>query len=397
MIFKTEVFRDVCSSILYAIDSSTLATITDTLELVTEGKCLYLNVTNQEYYVSYKFELDHEEEFHATVSATLFLKLIDKLTTEFVELQLQENNILVKANGNYKIPFVVEKEGQLLQLPPITINNVTNDFNIDYSILSSIADYNSKNLDTSSMAKDVHTMYYIDQQGCITHTKHNACVNTFTLASDVKFLLNNRIVKLFKLFKNCQTVNFKLGYDPLTETIIQTKVSFTSDKIKLTAIIRSDDILLNKVPAAVIRGIADKSYPNKIILNTTEFLDAVSRLLLFNDSKLNAKPYSTFKFGIDGNLTIYDTNNNNYELISYQKGTELAGEYQMRVDLTDIKKIIENTDESIITLSCGDGKSGVISGLRVRNVFAEVKKESNTQKKDSNTQNTQTQNSQANN
>ena len=38
MILKSQVFKDVCSSILFAIDSSTLATITDTLELVTVGK-----------------------------------------------------------------------------------------------------------------------------------------------------------------------------------------------------------------------------------------------------------------------------------------------------------------------------------------------------------------------
>lgn len=38
MILKTAEFKEVCSSILYAIDSSTLATITDTLELITEGK-----------------------------------------------------------------------------------------------------------------------------------------------------------------------------------------------------------------------------------------------------------------------------------------------------------------------------------------------------------------------
>lgn len=375
MIFKTDVFKDVCSSILYAIDSNSLATITDTLELVTEGKVLYLNVTNQEYYVSYKFELAEEEEFHATVNATLFLKLIDKLTTEFVELQLQENNILVKSNGNYKIPFVMAKEGGLLELPPIVINNKTNEFSIDYSVLASIADYNTSNLDTSSMAKDVHTLYYIDQEGCITHTKHNACVNSFTLAQNVKFLLNTRLVKLFKLFKNCQSVKFEIGYDAISENLIQTKVSFTSDLIRLTAIIRSDDTLLAKVPAVAIRERANKVYPNKIILNTNEFLDSISRLLLFNDNRLNAKPYSTFKFGIDGKLTIYDTNNENFESISYQSGSELAGEYQMRVDLTDIKKIVENIHEALITLSCGDGKSGVISGLKVKNIFAEVKKE----------------------
>lgn len=38
MILKNQLFKDVCGSILFAIDSSTLATITDTLELITVGK-----------------------------------------------------------------------------------------------------------------------------------------------------------------------------------------------------------------------------------------------------------------------------------------------------------------------------------------------------------------------
>jgi len=375
MILKTAEFKEVCSSILYAIDSSTLATITDTLELITEGKWLYLNVTNQEYYVSYKFELEHEEVFHATVNATLFLKLIDKITTENVQLELQEKNLLVKANGNYKIPFVVnEQDGQLLGLPQIVINNKTAEFPIGYDILASIADYNTNNIATSSLAKEIQTLYYIDQEGCITHTKSDACVNNFTLGGNVRLLLNSRIVKLFKLFKNTKSVNFTLGYDPISETLIQTKVSFTSDKIQLTAIIRSDDSLLSKVPVAAIRAGANKTYPNKIILNKQEFLDAISRLILFSDSKLSAKPYSTFKFDTTGSLTVYDTKGENFETLKYQPGTELAGEYTMRTDLLEIKKILDCSGESIITLSCGDGRSGVISGLKVKYIFAEVKR-----------------------
>ena len=374
MIFKTETLKEICGPILYAIDSSALATITDTLELVAEGKTLYLNVTNQEYYVSYKLDLAEEEEFHATVNATLFLKLIDKVTTENVELKLQENNLLVKANGNYKIPFVVTKEtGELLDLPQITINNKTVEFSIDYSVLASIADYNTNNLSTSSLAKETHTLYYIDQEGCITHTKSDACVNNFTLPQNVKFLLNSRIVKLFKLFKNNQSVLFQLGYDPLSETIVQTKIAFISDKIKLTAIIKSDDSLISKIPADLIRGRANKEYPNKVILNRQEFLDCILRLSLFNDSKLNAKPYSTFKFDTTGSLTIYDTKNENFEVIKYQPGTEISGEYSMRVDLDDIKKILECSPESVITLSCGDNVSGVISGVRVKYIFAQVR------------------------
>lgn len=377
MIFKTEVFKEVCSPILSAIDSNALATITDTLELVTEGKVLYLNVTNQEYFVSYKFNLDHEEPFHATVNATLFLKLIDKLTTEYVELQLQETNLLVKANGNYKIPFVVNKDtGELLALPQITINNITKEFNISYDILSSIVEYNGKDLTNSSLAKEIYTLYYIDQQGCLTHTKSNACINNFTLPEDVKFLLNNRLVKLFKLFKSSPTVKFQIGYDPLSESVIQTKIAFVTDAIKLTAVIRCDDALLAQVPAAAIRSRGDKVYPNKIVLNTKEFSEAIDRLLLFNDAKLNAKPYSTFNFGVDGNLIVYDSQDNNFETIKYQPGSELEGPYTMRVDLAEFKKILDSTTEAVITLNCGDGRGGVISRSTVKNIFAEVKRES---------------------
>ena len=376
MILKSQIFKDVCSSILFAIDSSTLATITDTLELVTVGKWLYLNVTNQEYFVSYKFELDHEEPFHATVNATLFLKLINKITTENIELLLEERNMLIKGNGTYRIPFIVKEDtGELLELPQITIENKTQEFTIPTTVLSSITDYNSKEISAVSMGKEIYNLYYIDQEGCITHSKSAACVNNFTLPQPVKFLLNDRIVKLFKLFKKESSVKFTLGYDPISETLIQTKVSFEVDHIKLTAIIRSDDTLLNQVPVAAIRSSANKTYPNNVILNKNEFLAAIERLTLFNSTDSNIKPYNTLKFDTEGKLTVYDSKNINFETLNYQPGTELSGEYEMRVDLADFKKILDSTTDSLISLNCGTTKSGVISTLNVKNIFAEVKRE----------------------
>lgn len=376
MILKSQIFKDVCSSILFAIDSSTLATITDTLELVTVGKWLYLNVTNQEYFVSYKFELEHEEPFHATVNATLFLKLINKITTENIELLLEERNMLIKGNGTYRIPFIVKEDtGELLELPQITIENKTQEFTIPTTVLSSITDYNSKEISAVSMGKEIYNLYYIDQEGCITHSKSAACVNNFTLPQPVKFLLNDRIVKLFKLFKKESSVKFTLGYDPISETLIQTKVSFEVDHIKLTAIIRSDDTLLNQVPVAAIRASANKTYPNNVILNRNEFLAAIERLTLFNSTDSNIKPYNTLKFDTEGKLTVYDSKNINFETLTYQPGTELSGEYEMRVDLADFKKILDSTTDSLISLNCGTTKSGVISTLNVKNIFAEVKRE----------------------
>ena len=72
--------HEACSTISGALDSSELSVITETLELKTEENILYMNVTNREYYVSVKIDIDENESFHATVNAGLFLKLISQIT-----------------------------------------------------------------------------------------------------------------------------------------------------------------------------------------------------------------------------------------------------------------------------------------------------------------------------
>lgn len=371
MILKTQNFKEVCSLILAATDGSELSTLTETLELVTEGKVLFLNVTNKEYFASVKFDLEHEEEFHATVNATLFLKLIAAVTTETIELEMHENYITVKANGNYKIPLIFEND-KLMELPLITIENKTVEMNVAGAILESILNYNTKELAIGSLAKPVQKMFYVDQEGCITFTT-GACVNTFTLEKPIRILLNSRLVKLFKLFKGSM-VKFTLGYDPISDTIIQTKVSFATDKIKLTAITGSDDSLLNQVPVAAIRNRANKVYPNSIVLSKEALLEAVNRLLLFSagyGSKENVKPYSLFKFEQD-KVTIYDNNKENVECLKYSNGANIETPYDMTLDLIDFKKVLDGCTEQYVTLNFGDGKACVIVRNAIKNVLPEV-------------------------
>ena len=49
MILSTKEFKEVCSLILAATDANELSTLTETLELITEGRNLYLNVTNKDF------------------------------------------------------------------------------------------------------------------------------------------------------------------------------------------------------------------------------------------------------------------------------------------------------------------------------------------------------------
>lgn len=372
MIIRTEELKDVCTKILAAVESNQLSQITETLELKTEGTCLYISVTNREYYARVRLDIGEEIPFHASVNANLFLKLVSQITTECIELICKDNSLVVKGNGTYNIPYIFDG-GKMLDLPEIHINNVTSEFELDSSILSSILLYNSKQLNMGTAAKPVQKMYYVDNEGCITFTT-GACVNSFRLPQKIKILLNNRLVKLFKLFKG-DKVKFSLGYDAISDDIIQTKVRFESNDITLTAILSCDDTMLNSVPVSAIRNRVNSMYPHGVTLNRECILQAINRLLLFSSgygTKEDIKPYSEFEFGPES-VIIYDANKENKETLDYTNASSgIQDKYVACLDLADLKATLEGCSDEYITLSFGDGAAFVLLRNNIYNVIPEI-------------------------
>lgn len=362
MILKRDDIKDVCSKILAAVDTNGLSTITETLELIVYDKVLYLNVTNREYFAQVKLPVNEDNEFHATVNAALFLKLIPQITTDTIELNIKDNLLIVKGNGTYKLPLIYEGN-DLLELPKIDINNVTAEFDVNSDLLISILNYNSKELTKGTILRPVQKLFYLDECGCITFTS-GACVNNFTLPQPIKILLKHNIVKLFKLFKG-STVHFILGQDALSDDITQTKVRFECDNITLTAILSCDDSLINSVPVNTIRSMAVDGYPYSIVLNRELMLQTINRLLLFSSNRT----YGNFNFGKDS-LEI-SFNNASKETINYCNDTHIENEYSSIIDLTDLKLTLENCDEEYITLNFGNERSIVVIRNNIYNVIPE--------------------------
>lgn len=371
MVIRTEELKDVCSKVLTAVDSSALATITETLELVVKNQALYINVTNKEYYVQVKLPVIEEVEFHATINAVLFLKLISQTTTENVELLIKDNSMIVKGNGTYTFPLIYQDD-HLLELPEIEIHNITNQFNIDSNILKSILNYNSKELNRGIATKPVQKLYYIDHQGAITFI-NGACVNSFNLTEDVKVLLNNRLVKLFKLFKDGD-VAFTLGYDEVTPDVIQTKVRFANDTISLTAILSCDDTLLNSVPVKAIRARANDIYPYSISINRNVLSQALNRMLLFNSGTENSDDnYNQFEFFSD-KVIIRDSNKANSESVDYTNTTVSSlvdSSYVAAFNLNNVKSVVDNFSEPYLNIHFGNEEAIVITQGNIKNVIPE--------------------------
>ena len=370
MIISTKQLKDTCSKVLTAVESNSLSTITETLELLAKNGYLNINITNKEYYVRIKLPMEEQAEFHATVNAVLFLKLIFQTTKETVELNIKDNTLEVIGNGNYTLPLIYEND-KLLELPEININNVTNQFTMSTGILKSILVYNSKELTMGVATRPVQKLYYIDSKGCLTFTT-GACVNSFTLPEDIKILVNNRIVKLFSLF-DTDEVNFTLGQDNLSDGSVQTKICISNDCISLTAILSNDESLLSSVPVEAIRGRSNDDYPYSISISKNELLQTLNRMLLFFTSSSSNICYSKFVFGKE-QVVIKDTDRNNEEIIKYSNTVldELDGStYECLLDLNDIKNVISNFNDSFININFGNEQAIVVCSGSIRNVVPE--------------------------
>ena len=180
--------------------------------------------------------------------------------------------------------------------------------------------------------------------------------------------------KLFKLFK-AGDVNFKIGYDQLSDTVTQTKVAFETENVSITSIISCDDGLLSSVPADAIRGRASKVYPYAITLNKDDMMQLINRLSLFATGELaKSRPYGKFEFNEDS-VTVYDLDMRNNEQVFYETGElELNYPVSLYLDLADFKATIEGfSEDSTISLSFGDGEAVVVTRGNIRNVIPEVR------------------------
>lgn len=363
MIIKTEQFKDSCKKILETIDTTNKQSLDDTLELITINNKLHLNATNGEYYVTIIFSDTVNEDLHATINARTFLTLISKLTTEYLELNIIDNSLQVVANGRYKFPFIFDSNSKMYIPKVINIDNVVNTFTVDGNILLSILNYNTKEFSKGSITRAVQKMFYLDEEGCITFTS-GACINSFKINTTAKMLLNQKLVKLFKLFKNTDVVTVNFGYSNIGG-FTSSEILFKTDEITITSILTSDETLLNSVPVKAIRQRAFNTYANNVELSKYNLLAALDRLaiLLTNND--------TIQLIFDtSNLLIQNLKGDCIEQINYNSNGPDT-KYSLYININDFKTTIESCQEQYITISYGDNQAIVITRGFIRNIIPE--------------------------
>lgn len=370
MIIRTELLQDSCAKILNAVDSNVLSAVTETLEISASNGVFTMAVTNREYFVEIKMNIEVSDEFHATVNANLFLKLIAKVTSETIELTTNGNSLHIKCNGDYKIPLIYDGDA-LMELPRINIENVNEEFDIDSSVLRSMVNYNSKELQKGTISKPIQRLYYLDSNGAVTFTT-GACVNKFDIDMKSKLLLNDKLVKLFKLFKDTK-VKMTVGHNPINDDTVATVVKFEAPNISISAVLNCEDTMVVTFPVEVIRGRADTMYPHTVAINKDLLIQAIDRLMLFSQAASKSDlSLSIIKLQFSSNsVTVSDRMDVNKEDIPYNTSIEGLDNYVAFIDSSDLTKTLMSCTNQFVTCNFGNSQAFVLTEGMVRWVIPE--------------------------
>lgn len=375
MLIKTKELKAAASTISTAVAAD--GKNAGQLELVARNNTLYLNVTNKEYFVSVKYSLDTEETFRAVVEAQLFLDLVasfDINKADTLNLSIVNNNLAIKAGKSaYKLALIFEND-EMVKLTPIRIENETVSMTVSKDILKSILTVNSKELEKTKgiTVNELQHLYYIDNTGCFTFTT-GACLNKFTLEKPIQLLLNERIVKLFKLFN--EDVILTLGQDLDADGKLKTKAVFQTPTVYVATLPPSNDKLLSAVqgPCNATKNYIGAAYTNKVVLSADSLFESVSRLLKFakNSSVTATNNYIpvTIKLTTD-ELTLCDSLDN-VETVITESDSYVEDTYEMVVNLTDLRLVLDSCHGEHITVNCGNHKAVIITHGNVNNLIPE--------------------------
>ena len=366
MVLRTNDIKDICNALLKSMDSND----SHLLQIAGEGNVLCWSISNNGFYLKMNLSLSEAVDFRATIEAGLFLKLINQLTSETVDMSVAGNALIIKANGVYKFPLVFD-DGRIKEIPELRIENPTVNMTIPSNTLKSMVTYNSLEVGKKISNSPVQSMYYVDECGCLTFTSISSCVNNFTLSTPVKMLLNHSVVKVFKLFNDEEDVNFTMGYELLANDLIQTKVKFETANVCVVAALPTNmKELLGQLPVEMMREVATQKYKHTVTVNKQLLLQAINRMLLFNSGSIVACGTFTFK---DYSVVLSDDAANNFEEIFYDsKVSSLTTPYVTMLDLNELKSIISSCAEPTVTFTFGNVQAMVILRDNVYNILSEI-------------------------
>lgn len=327
--------QEMVSKSVKGSSANKLIPLTSLMKIQVKDGILSLVTTNMSDYLYIKKKID-AEDFYAVVPVEQFAKLISKMTSENISLDLNDSILTVKGNGTYKIELPMDENGEMIKYPnPLSDLKIEGESKvINLSTVKTILATNKAAL-AVTMEVPVYTGYYVGDKVISTDTYKVCALNT----------------KLFDqpVMISPETMNL---LDVMTAEKIN--VDFCGDKILFS----SDDCVLfshkmegiEEFAIEPISGLLNKSFTSNCKVSKNAFLSALDRIMLFVGPYDNKSITLTFtEQGID----ISSKKSDGVETIKYIESSNSIP-FTCTIDIVMLSQQIKANAADSIEIHYGD-------------------------------------------
>lgn len=189
--FTTDRLKQLVSYAIQGASFNKLLELSNLMGIRVESGELYLNTTDGTNYLSVSDKCV-ADDMDITVNAELFSKLISKINSETVDMEVVDNTLVITGNGKYTLELIPDENGDLLSFPDKFPDETTEIGTISASDLTVIN--NAVKVSLSQVAGSVYSSYFF---GDVVASTDRAMMSTFNRnVFGTPYLINKSFVDL---------------------------------------------------------------------------------------------------------------------------------------------------------------------------------------------------------
>lgn len=341
MKIKTELFQELLGKVIKGASNNKLVPMTSFIELKVENDKLIMTTTDATNYVQVIVDDIEAEPMQAVVNAELFYKLITKITSNTVDIELAEDSLVVKGNGEYKLEIQLDEMGKPVKFPDKftdTMAEATNKaFKITKATIDSILTSN-KSCVATTLEVPCYTGYYIGED-IITSDTYKVCALDKNIAAE-PMLVSPQAMELLGIMDS-ETVDAYIYGDV---------VIYVTPNIRIFTMTLPG---IEDFDIESISGLLDTDYPSECKISKQALLNVLDRILLFVGIYDNNTVDIQFK---NKELIISSKESTGIEKIPYEAVDEHK-DFEGVIDAASWATAIKSLPTDIIELQYGNDTS----------------------------------------
>lgn len=269
---KTSVFRDMLNKAVKVCTFNKMLPLTGLVEIEFDENGIAMKTTDNLTTMIIREKVEGLTPARVVVDAAIVTALVNKITTDEIELAITGNSLVITGNGVYNLEIRVDESGEIVKLPAIDqelANNANKEF--DFKGIVERLNICSSAIAVGEDAKELGNYYLKDIVVATDQLKVSSVSNVESMKNEELFIRE-------EFGRHLMELGFvKANYIVSGEKLIIAGENFV---ISTTMILEDKENFVNKTLVG-LKSFLDLSYSSKVKVKKAAILDLLDRVGLF--------------------------------------------------------------------------------------------------------------------